>query len=570
MKKFFLIQCLFALGLSLYAQNINCKEDLFPIRDPQKKQYGYVNIFGEWRIIAFYDQARDFKEGLAVVSRKSKFGLIDCNAKVILTCDYDEIKDFENSYAWIKKAGLWGMVDRAGKFVLECKYDAVENVSKFNDLAWLKTKGKWGVFDKETGVFIHEPQFDNYLQLSSDYSLVEIAGKKGMIAHTENKKILELDYTAIDKFAPYLMSYEKDGKLGVIRDNGRILSQPKYNSVKNLGMTLFAAEQDKKFGVFDVWGRQLIPFVLDSVGVFENNAAPIKIGEDYGYINNKGQRILGKFEKVSAFEEGIALIKDSLGFQLISRNGERIGEKYEDAISFGDYFAGKKDGKWEVQLIQKKPQKSLQFVAVYGGIPNKIRVKINNTMRLYDAYTSDFYSEEAFDSIGDWLGSYAYVFQNKKIGLIDSISSLVVEPKYESVNVVNWYGDTYFKCLSEGQILLFDAKGKKTFVPHSDINKAGKKAFIICDAGKCGLIDDKENILIDKKYDQLVTPDISNTKFAFPLIGVQKGKYCLLDAQGNQVVKAKYSNIEYLGNGKYELTQKGVKSIVNQKGELIN
>ena len=99
----FVISFLFLLNACLYSQKIGCQYDLFPAFNKETKLFGFKDLFGNWRIQSFYNEVRTFNEGVCVVKKKGKFGLINCNAKVIIPLQYEEIKDFVNGYCWVKK-----------------------------------------------------------------------------------------------------------------------------------------------------------------------------------------------------------------------------------------------------------------------------------------------------------------------------------------------------------------------------------------------------------------------------------------------------------------------------------
>lgn len=568
MKRFFF--GLFILsGIVSFAQDYTCKEDLFPVLDKGKKQYGYVNIFGELRIAAFYDQARPFSEGIAVVSRKSKFGIINCDAKVILTCDYDQIQDFENGYAWVQKGELWGMIDKSGKFILECKYQQVENISKFNDLAWLKTEGKWGVFNKETRQFVHEAQFDEYLQLSHDFSLVEIDGKKGMINHLETVKTLEVQYDSIIKFAPYLMAYYKGGKLGVIRDNARPILSLEYDEVKNLGETLFAVKSMGKYAVYNVWGRTIVPNVLDSIASFSSDAALYKLDGKYSFINSKGQKFNADYEYANSFKNGLALVKDK-SFFLINRRGEIVSDRYDDIVLYQDYYASKSNENWTIHTFSAPKSVSLEFDEVLGGFTNKIRVRTKEGLRFYNALSGNYYSADVYDFVADWEGSFAVYTKNGLLGVLDSLCNVVIKAEFSAINQEYAFGKLYFRGINSQGVFLFDEKGKMFLAAKQAIEIISPTKLIVVKGSKWGIYDTKKLVYsIDFKYDGLQFGEKKNPVFAESVIFIQKGKRGLCSMEGQILLKPKFANARYLGEGYFMFSSKGKQTVVNQKGEVL-
>ena len=577
MQKSFLFFFIF-INFKIYAQeSIACKEDLFPIRDEQKKQFGYVNIFGVWKIPAFYDSARSFKEGIAVVNRKSKFGIISCEGKVILTCEYEEIQDFVNGYSWIKKNGVWGLIDTKGKIILACNYSKVENISNFNDLAWLQTNSKWGVFDKINLKFIHNPQFDNYLQLSDKTSLIEVNGKKGMISHSKIEKILEPNEDSIIKFAPYLLSFYKNGKVGVIKDIGTKLLNQEFDEVMYLGSALFSAKKNNTYGVWDTWGKQLTPLFLDSIGSFSNNAAVYKKENVYGFVNTKGNPFIEKYEFANTFVNGIALVKQKNRSFLINRKGEIISQSFDQLKLYKEYFIGKEDldDSWGIYTYENPQNSTNTFDSVLGGNCDKIKVKAKGKIWFYNAKLQELATNLSFDSIGDWQkilqtnDRFALIKENGKFGVIDTNLSVTISPTFEKISAYNSNQIFFFIGKKQNTEFLFARNGKEVLKNYTKINPISKNTFIVKKELKFGIVNDKSEIVIPFKYDNLTSESRENPSFYFPVCARIKTKYGLINQKGETVVDFKYDEINYIGNGYFSIIKKHQQSIVDGNAQLI-
>jgi hypothetical protein len=568
MKKSFFILLIICFS-SIYSQNIGCKEDLFPLRSKDKKMYGYVDIFGNWKIIPFYDLAGKFNEGVAVVNRKSKYGLIDCAGKVLLTCDYDTIQDFENGYSWVQKNKLWGMVDRNGKFILECKYQEVQNISKFYDLAWLKTNEKWGVYDKEKLKFIHEAVYDDFFQLSHDFSLVSQNGKRGMIQHQKVEKILDTKYDSIQKFAPYLMAFYENGKIGVIRDNGRLITNPIYSNVKNIGNTFFAAKKDSNYAVFDVWGKRMVPFVLDSVGFFRENLCVIKYQGAFSYLNTTGQNVIGKFIWCDEFKNGKAFVRDSLGYYLVNKKAEKVSEVFQAVDLYPAYFAGFKNGFWDVYSLKNANQSKNQFVKVIGGEPNQIKLQTQDGFRFYDLEKNDFATPLTFQSIGVFKNEKAIAKSDGKWGLLANDFKQLIPFQYDEMAKVEIFDKSYYLAKQGNINVVFDERGMKIAENEGECLPTFANKIIFSKNGKYGLMDAKSVVIVKPMYQKISTESVENQQFAKSLIVKNKNKYGLTDLNGKVILSPKYTGYTYLGKGIYEFKSKKSTIKVDYAGNMV-
>ena len=217
-----------------FSQNYDCKEDLIPMQG-DNRMYGYVNLFGEWKVIPFYDRVFPFKGNIARVLKGKKYGLLDCDGKVVLRPEYDEILPFSNGYAWVKKEGKYGLIDYTGKLILEPEYEEVEDVSRFSDFAWVKKGEVWGVFSKPLKAFVHNPIYASYRMLNTDFSLIKnTEGLSGIINYKLAKPIIEPQFSSAIKIISNALAVEKNDKWGLISDEGKYLSKVEYDSIQRV------------------------------------------------------------------------------------------------------------------------------------------------------------------------------------------------------------------------------------------------------------------------------------------------------------------------------------------------
>jgi len=91
-------------------------------------RYGYVSPTGQLLIPARYDNAMDFREGLAAVERSGKWGYIDQRGHVVVKLRYETAYDFNRGYGIVKLNGKWGAVNSKGELEIPCDYERVEDL----------------------------------------------------------------------------------------------------------------------------------------------------------------------------------------------------------------------------------------------------------------------------------------------------------------------------------------------------------------------------------------------------------------------------------------------------------
>ena len=100
-------------------------------------------------------QAQDLK---IHVDDKGRVGFADSKGNVVIDCKYESAFPFSNGVAVVCKSGKYGMINTSGTVVLPLKYSSI---SKWNDLYLIKDGKKMGLANT-TGSIV----------LKADYSMI--------------------------------------------------------------------------------------------------------------------------------------------------------------------------------------------------------------------------------------------------------------------------------------------------------------------------------------------------------------------------------------------------------------
>ncbi len=128
------------------------------------KKWGVINATGKVIVPYQYDliNGYQFADGIAAVIENGKWGYIDKTGKLVIPCQYDSVSDFEktgkvvvpiqfdwitpflgaNSFTAAMLDNKWGFIDKTGKLVVPYQFDSAE--SFVNGLAAVMKNGKWG------------------------------------------------------------------------------------------------------------------------------------------------------------------------------------------------------------------------------------------------------------------------------------------------------------------------------------------------------------------------------------------------------------------------------------------
>jgi hypothetical protein len=146
---------------------------------------GYINDRGTEITPCIYEEAREFVEGRARVSKDSVTGFIDKTGNEIIPCKYEAARNFFEGYAPVKLNSKWGFVDKTGNEIIPCKYDEMESFSE--GLARVRSDGKWGWIDS-TGQEVIPCIYDEAEDFRKGKAKVRLNGKKLTIDQTGKKK----------------------------------------------------------------------------------------------------------------------------------------------------------------------------------------------------------------------------------------------------------------------------------------------------------------------------------------------------------------------------------------------
>jgi hypothetical protein len=205
-------------------------------------------------------QASSFKEGLACIEIKNKWGYIDETGKVVITPQFDDSQPFSEGFAAVAskdKAGelVWGFIDKSGKILINPQFKTAYNF--VNGKALVNDGKKYGYID-DKGLYTINPQFDQGRAFSEGLAAV------------------------------------KQGELwGFISEDGKISINPQFEQVSSFKNGLAAVRSGKdNWGYIDLKGKYAINPQFKGAGKFYSNFTPVLTGDKYGFIDKDGKYLI--------------------------------------------------------------------------------------------------------------------------------------------------------------------------------------------------------------------------------------------------------------------------------------
>jgi tetratricopeptide (TPR) repeat protein len=343
MKRFYSLFVLFSVVLFLPAQNVKVTDRVGKM-DDQSKKYGYENngtkcgwwadvdkvkanflstsrredmtnlgYSTEWVIAPQYDKvSKYFSENLAGVMIRNKVGFIDARNRFVISPTFeptDDLHGFNLGLAAVKKNGKYGFIDQTGKFVIQPTYDYADNF-RDNMLATIKMDGKYGAIDLKGNIvvpckylleeaMINVPisnklykKAEQQVKLSKDNGDYDAMLAQITTARTQVTKIIRDSMTVLHCKEPLKIKKEA-GQYGMTDKDGAWVIPAQYDDLRLLPSDFVQVVKDSLWGIFDLYGRTIIPCKYDYVKYDSKGRVFIVEQKDkFGIYNKCGAMVL--------------------------------------------------------------------------------------------------------------------------------------------------------------------------------------------------------------------------------------------------------------------------------------
>ena len=557
----FILLILYSLSFS---QNFDCKEDLIP-QQGDNRMFGYINLFGEWKVIPFYDRVFPFQGNIVIVLKGKKYGLLNCEGKVVLRPEYDEIKSFTNGYAWVLREDKWGIIDYTGELILQPEYDEVEDVSRFSDFAWVKKNNVWGVFSKKTKKFIHEPIYASYKMLNADFSLVKNpSGLLGIINYQLPNPVITPQFQSATKVISNALEVKKEGKVGLLSDKGEYLTAVKYDSIKRVHQYRLVFYVDGEAFLADEKGEKISKSVYNEIAEYGGGAFRVLKGMNYGFLNYFGtEAIKPQYKESSFFLGGKAIVSLKDSAYIINPKNELLTKGYQDIIRpDGRYFLFKEKDKWGIMDYKLDIKLQPLFDEVfYNDKGNFIRVKSEQGFYIVDLSSFKLVNTSPFQELKPFDSAITIAKKDGVFGVVDTASRVRVPLIYQSVDRLS---NNKFLVQTEQGFGVCDLRGRViTTLWYSNIVLSEEWPLIVRTKKGYGLLNEKGVEVIVSKYDLIKA--IGENFFS-----LKKGKKTgVVDVVGKEILPIDFEEIQAFSERFFVVKQGGLWGYVDTRNVVM-
>lgn len=290
----------------------------------KKGKWGVVDTKGKQVIPLKYDEVEVFPQGMMEygVMRKpiakgtmqkrqivdqngnyhdADWGVIDIRTKkVIVPPQYQNVEVQANGLTVVKKADKYGIVDRTGKPVVPAKYGRINGPYGMpGKQAYVVHSGEQlGIYNpattKQGSIRLHGYASADYTSLTygqelTQYGVIRVYTQKNKwgILDLSGQEILKPTYDDIEAFSEGLAPVKLNGKYGFIDTKGKLVIKPQYEAVGPFREGLAFAKKNGKFGFIDKNGAVIVSPQFEGVrSGFSDGMAAVKVDGKWGFIAN--------------------------------------------------------------------------------------------------------------------------------------------------------------------------------------------------------------------------------------------------------------------------------------------
>jgi hypothetical protein len=115
------------------------------------KKYGYIDKKGNWLIAPQWYSAPNTGIATSIAGVRlspKKYGYIDLedpNFKVLIPAQFSDARHFYNGMALVRKATKWGLIDEKGAWIIPPQFNKKPNINENTRLLCAYWKGKWHI-----------------------------------------------------------------------------------------------------------------------------------------------------------------------------------------------------------------------------------------------------------------------------------------------------------------------------------------------------------------------------------------------------------------------------------------
>ncbi len=590
-------------------------------------------------------------------SNKLFFGLIDTEGETVVSCSYFDIEPlgsgFEISsydHGSIKK----GFLNDRYEVVIDADYTSVEYIDK-SLLAAKNEDGKWSFYRDNMPSYVNH--FDHF-EVSAKGIIVRRNGMYGLLARNSSDFTYDVQYKDIlwndgwrvldfpdweisslgldsvkrvkgdsvalrdeifitylngtqellidgtDIFGDrnvelvmaksgYLITRDLDfGKWKLSKTNGRTIISDQ-DSISFDGLYFFALNE-KKWDIYNRFGRKLSLKRYDEVKHSVANMIPVRRNEYWGLLDFQGRQSLShKYDDIGEGTEKMIAVRYLGEWGVLDLFGDWVIPPRYDEIEFCENLIKANRG-MSTTLFGYGGEEVFKGGVEIINMGTYLKVKESDTTFGILSGRGEMLLDPVYKTVGEIGGMYFGQLDGSFV-LVDSVANNRVRPE-DGIEKISGYSEGYFKIKKDGKWGFIDENGKLRIANRYTGSRLFSESYCAVRLnGGWGYVDKSEKLVVQPIYEE--TGDYDNglavvkyrgnygilgidggwvVKPQFERIGHNRGSgYILVDQEqkvgvadrnGKFVLTPQYESVEEVGNGLLIVKRKGKMGIMDEKG----
>lgn len=559
---------------SVYSQvGQGCYEDLMP-RKNEKGQFGYSNLYGQWKVEPVFSEVKPFSGDKAIVKKGKKIGVVNCDGYLLLACEYDEVAPFSFGRFWAKKNGKWSLFESNGKVLKENGFSEIKEISLNSNATWVKQGELFGLYSKKENKFLLNPDFSLFQIMSDTASLAKKDKLFAVVSNKTGEFLVEPSFEKVKKQTNKLIAFKEFGKWGLMTLGGKIIKTAQYDSVDRIHPTMLLVQNEGKYGVLDMSSKPILPIEYESIGSFSDGLVPIYKNGKAGYFSIiQTVAIVPQYDSAFSFKNGVAVIRKNGKYGLIDSKNKIVIPAENERISRDlkrPFVVLVNNGKSKIYDLKANWQSGEFDKIEYTDTSTLIRVVEKGKYGFYNLTAKIFAIAPEYDSVGAFFNGFSISKKNGKLGVIDVKDNSIIPFDYQRIQY-EWVGvNMKFKVLKDDKYGILDKTGKVVipleyqFLLQSDLSTYKAKKD-----GKYALLKSIGLPITGFDYDFISNKLENSTVPEWPAIIKKKGKLGLIVNAGTEIVEPMYNSVEYLGEGVFSVLKGKKIGLVDSRGNLF-
>jgi hypothetical protein len=442
------------------------------------------------------DSVSTFRDGVAIIFKHGKQGLIRQDGKILLPIEYKKIEWNNGKHIYVTPLDEWTILNKLGREIGKQYADSlfylndsllVKNTSFYAQIHNIRTNENQQIFHADIlGVFgddfilnksnqtfiaqdsnkINSEKFKGETIWNEDFFVAkkkEYQGSKNIILNTKGKTIVADSF----KFSNESIELKIKSNWGISNQDLEEIIPPLYNSIIKNGEH-FIVNFKGHWGIIDYKNNWVIPPIYLSIEAIDSsyyklvdkylrefisdgkNISEAKLYYDfYGCIgveqdiNNQFRLIDKKGNGITEFRSGNysghgnsgILFKNETQHILIDQEGNELFKiSGYDTIIFSDnpYIIIQKNKQWGFINHDGKLRIANRYDSVRPFQNERSAIKIRNAWGFINPQ-EDIVIQTYYSEVSDFENNTAFVKWNNKYGVIDENGRFIIEAEYDEI-----------------------------------------------------------------------------------------------------------------------------------------